>query len=240
MKSYVVKSVSMIIMVVVLAACSGGSDDSGGSVNYGLDGDWRGNFDSPGDGLVKLTISIRNNNISQILINGNDVDVTASLNKVSDNIFGASLSNGHEGGFYVDSSKVHMVVLSDDLGFGVLEKNGSLAATYSASDIVGRWSGYSVEVNDSLDIVDTYNSSATVLDDYSYSGTDKSGDFTGSFVDFADTMVYSQMFGNFSSDSGANGPVMAFISPDKTFVGTAACDQFPALDQCTFSAWRKQ
>ena len=157
-----------VLGVALLVGCSSGSDDgSSDSIDYGLDGDWHGNFNSPGDGLVKQTISIRNNRVSQILINGNDVDVTGSLNKVSDNIFGVTLRNGSEGGFYVDNSKVHMAVLSDDLGFGVIEKNGSFSATYIATDIVGSWSGYSVEVNDSLDIVDTYNSSATVLGDNS-------------------------------------------------------------------------
>jgi hypothetical protein len=241
MKSIVVRNIHAIALVIaMLAGCSGGSDDGGGGTSYGLDSTWRGNFNSASEGLVKLAVLIQDNRVTQVEIDGANTGLSGSINKVNDNIFGFLLSDDTEGGFYVDGSKNHMVILTDDLGFGVIEKNGSLTATFGATDIQGTWSGYSVDVDNSLDIVDTYNSSATVQGDNSFSGMDKTGNFSGSFVDFNNTAVYSQMSGNFTSDSGANGPVTAFISPDKSFVGTAACDQFIALDQCTFSAWRKQ
>lgn len=240
-------------LLTFLTACGGGggaAPPSGGDAAptglaiANLQGTWTGAFIEAG--LIyplKLTIDSAGN-ISNVFVNGVASGDTGTTTKTGDNTFGYSLSDGTTGGFLADSAGNHVGILDDANAYGVLQKNASGFPAYIDSDIGGSWSGYSVEVDASLNLTKTYASNATVIGNTgSFTGSDANGSFSGSFYDYAP--AHGFWVGTWNS-SLSSGNVFAWMSPDKTFAATWACDYSSAsvfdiyyVTGCTFSMWNR-
>jgi hypothetical protein len=233
--------------------CSGttqvsGTRTSGGGTGVSLAdlaGTWYGVQEEP-SGAVWHRISVTidgSGHITQILVDGTNTGVTATLTKLSDQIFGYLDSENTEGGFYVDASARYAGFVDEDFYFVVVQKGASSLPTYAHTDIVGTWSGYGLALDSTGDIAATWTSSATVLGDFSFSGTNSLGaTFNGSFPAFDST--YGFYTGTFTNNQGESGPIRGFLSPDKLFAASWAIDtsgaswSFP--EDVSFELWNKQ
>jgi len=177
-------------------------------------------------------------NITQILVDGTDQGTTGTITKVGANVFGVVFSDASEGGFIADASGTHAGILDDQFSFGVLQKGAGALPVYAAADIAGTWSGYGVLLDANFDVTQTFASSATIANDATrtFTGSDIGGAFSGSFP--SDPHILGRWQGTFIQGS-TPGVVSAFLSVDKTFAATWACDgiNFPA--DCSFSAWNR-
>jgi len=102
--------------------------------------------------------------------------------------------------------------------------------------LIGSWNGYTLLVDASFTIVDTYNSFATVADSGDFSGSDKYGPFIGTFN--SGNTVYGRWQGTFQNNT-TSGSVSVFMTADKTFVASWACDGTGFPEGCSFSSWGK-
>ena len=208
-----------------------------------LAGTWYGVQEDPVGDWHTISVTIDGSgNITQILVDGANTGVTATLTKLDDQIFGYVDSETTEGGLYVDASATYAGFVDEDFYFVVIQKGASSLPTYVNTDIVGTWSGYGLALDSNGDIAATWTSSATVAGNFTFTGSnDIPVDFDGSFTDFSDT--YGVYVGTFSNDQGESGPIRAFLSPDKLFAASWAWDtsgagNFP--EDVSFEVWNKQ
>lgn len=219
--------------------------DAGGGVSLAdLAGTWYGVLEDPSGVLHTISVTLDGSgNLTQHVVDGSSTGLTSTITKESDQIFSFLDSDGTEGGFFVDGGAKHAGFVDEDFYFGVLEKGASSLPTYANTDIIGSWSGYGIALDSYFDIVETWTSSGTVANDFSFSGSDSDGGtFSGSFSTYFSS--YGAYYGDFSNSEGASGSMRVFLSPDKSFVASWAADRsggsatFP--EDYAFECWNKQ
>lgn len=84
----------------------------------------------------------------------------------------------------MDSSFTHAVSVDSAMNIVVLQKGATSLPTYSTSDTVGTWSGFEVKLDDNFNLVDTYFSNATVLQNLTLTVNNKYGTTTGTITPF--------------------------------------------------------
>jgi hypothetical protein len=166
--------------------------------------------------------------------------MTGTAVHVQGNLYGYELSDGTSGGFMVDDSGRHAGFVDRQFYFGVVEKGATNLPRYDALDLVGSWSGSTVELSGpELELVRTYSSSATVSSAYAFVGSNAAhGVFAGSFEDYS--ADYGRFRGRASLPDDSLMNVAIFLSADKSFAAGYACrayGRFP--DECTFTGWHK-
>lgn len=249
MKSTMIVTLSLL----GLAACGGGGGGGGGSSSSSSDtgpsvaslqGTWFGAYQI-GAPPYTLGVDVSNStgSITAVRRNGVSQLLTGALSKDHSNIFDFTLSDGTVGGFYADNSSAHVAFLDRSGDFGVLQKGASVLPTYALGDVVGTWSGYTVALDSSMNIVREGASSATVTSRSTLSGSDFNGAFSGTFSTTNYSTTYGWYHGTWSN-AGGSGSLRAWLSADKTFAALWACDgttsNVYSLSYCTFSAWRRQ
>ena len=239
----------MCTLALMLAACpfpNKKKDNTPASLTpASLAGSWFGTFEDNIGIMHSLSVTINSSGaITQILVDAVNNGITGTITKSPSgtSLFSFSFSSGQVGGFHVDSGVAHAAFLVDDFSIGVLQKGASSLPTYLANDIAGAWSGYSVTLNSDFSVNQTFNSNATVDNNMSrtFVGSDIYGTFSGSFPTTSiNTTTYGRWIGTYYNAS-TSGPVRVFLSPDKIFAATWACNtpiSFPT--GCSFSAWQK-
>lgn len=233
-------------ILFILAGCGGGNEDSISA----LQGDWKGVFRDSGGTFRSLKTTIDSSGTITKLQVFNQAALTGSISKTGDKTYSFSLSDGTEGGFLADDSGNHMGFLTDSYEYGVLEKGATMkysnSNNFGRGHYVGNWSGYSVEINSNLDVVDQYTSSATVPDQsLDLSGNDSSGSFSGNITYQDNSKGYA--YGTYINSLGSSGNLMVLLSPDKTFAASWACDYSGSstlvinnVNYCSFAMWVKQ
>jgi len=239
--------VLILACALPLAACGGGgggNNTPAGVSVASLAGNWLGVLEDNIGGLHTLTLAIdAAGNITQISIDGVGQPETGVITKgsVGTTLFSIAFSDTTIGGFLVDAGATHAAFLDEDFNVAVVQKGAAALPTYNGADIAGSWSGYGVLINASFDVTQTFASSATVANNptRSFTGTDIFGAVTGSFP----IQTGGRWIGNYTNPT-SSGDVRAFLSPDKQFAGTWACEpvapqtyNFPV--DCSFSAWNK-
>ena len=229
-----------VLLIVGLAAACGGGGGSSSPGSGSLTGTWFGVFADSSNNPHTIEITVNSNNtMTGQKIDGTSTGVTYTVASLPNGpqLYRMTGSDGSTGGFYVDGGYAHAAFLDDNGSIGVVQKGAtSLPASYAATDIVGAWSGFEVELNSNFDITDTYPSSAVVNSSYVISGSNKHGAFTGSFTAYGSVWGYYE--GTVTA-SGVTNNVLQFLTPDKQFGGGYAC-YGSSVDTCTFNAWNKQ
>lgn len=239
------KIILLFVIIPLLISCGGGSDgDDGGGSGTSLAGTWVGTLEDGTGVLHSLTVTLGSNtSITSIVIDGTNQNMTGTITAVSSSInaklFSFVLSDTTEGGFFADPSLNYIAYVDEDFSFGVLQKEAGGLPTYTSSDIVGSWAGYSIELNSNFDISAEYFSVATVQTSGSFTDVASlpSGDLisTGAFSSYYPN--YGKYVGNYSNTVDS-GTISAFLSVDKRFSASWGCaGAFPT--NCSFSAWVK-
>lgn len=241
------KTFVSLVFTALLASCGGGGGGGGGSspsLSVGsLAGTWYGTLEDINSVMHTVSLTIGSGgSISQIINDGSITSLTGTITQSSTHVqlFSATFSDGTIVGFFADSSAGHIAFVDNSTNVGVLQKSASSLPGYTASDIAGTWSGYTVDLDSSMNVLETYTSGATVSNNasYSFSGSNKYGSFSGSFPTV--NTYYGRWRGTFTQAS-VTGTTRAFMSPDKKFSMSWACPSTTSnfLRDCSFAAWAK-
>lgn len=244
---------AMLGVALVLSACGGGSDGGTTPPASNLAGVWYGNYDQAGTART-LQFTVSNSNvISAVLIDGADMSLTGAVTHDQGNLYLFTLYSGttlwDAGGILLDSASQHAAFLGSAGDVGVVQKGGS-AAGYAGTDIVGSWGGDSLTLDATGNVTALGSSNVTVAGDYTFSGTDLSGNtFSGSGGSAisptdATVGVSTALFDNATAGI-TNGQMKVWLSADKTFAAAYLCDGTGitpgnGLDRCSYEAWVKQ
>ena len=238
----------LLLLPLVVAGCGGGGGGAGGGAGHipvsSLQGTWYGTLEDFNYDLYVFQVTVDSNGlVTSETLSGSATGITHTISALSahPNIFSLAGSDGSAGGFYVDSDVKYAVIVDDNWNVAVLQKGAVSHPTYTSTDVVGSWSGFEVELDANFDLVDTSGSNATVLNNLTFSGSNKWDTFAGDFT--CGLCGYDPSYGLFvfRLTSPASGYVSTFISPDGAFAGGYACpDSGFYPEDCTFSAWRKQ
>lgn len=226
----------LICSILLLTACGGGGGSGGSSDDdliTSLNGTWRGNLEDAVGTMHTLTITVSGDTITSILIDGVNQSLTGGLVQRSANVFGFILSDTTEGGFIVDNGRQHLTFLDEFFNVGVLQKNAGALPPFVQADIAGSASG-AVVTTDFLTFQE-FTGSVTCDATGTCSGAnDDIGNFTA-------TLTYTNLgrWTGTSNFAGGSSTVSVFLSEDKLFAGSWACNfaigGFP--DACSFTAW---
>jgi hypothetical protein len=234
------------VLALALTACGGG-DDSSSSGSGALTGVWAGYYEYGGSLGHGLTVSVDGSTITAVARDGSSLGLTGAISAVQGGIFEFTLYAGatemDAGGFMVDGAANHAAILTQGGDFGVLQKNGPTTGTWAAADAIGSWSGYSIALNSTGDIISYDSSSATVDINGNIIGSGPFGGFTGALSTYH--TGYGYYTGTWSNPSqGTSGDLLVWISADKTFAASYAClgssDPSWGLEYCTYNSWNKQ
>ncbi len=246
MKRNMKTTIAVILGLLGLAACGGGGGGGGGSTDTGpsvasLLGTWYGAYQYPTTvGTFGADVN-GSGGITALRRNGVSQGLTGSFAKDHGNIFDFTLSDGTTGGFFADNDALHVAFLDRYGSFGVLQKGATSLPTYVDTNVVGSWSGYTVQLDSGLNITKEGSSSVTVTSGFTFTGSDIYGSFSGSFSLYSST--YGYYAGTWSNSTGS-GSMRAWLSVDKTFAAVWACQgttsYVASISDCSFSAWRKQ
>ena len=227
-----ISKIVLICSILFISACGGGGGGGGDDITS-LNGTWRGNLEDLVGTMHNLSISISGDTITSILIDGVNQGLTGNLAQRSNKVFGFTLSDNTEGGFIVDNASQHLTFLDENFNVGVLQKNAGALPPFVQSDIAGSGIG-SVVTTDFVSFQE-FNGNVTCDAAGSCSGADDEvGNFTA-------TLTYTNLgrwtgTSNFASGSAT---VSVFLSEDKQFAGSWACNfvagGFP--EACSFTAW---
>lgn len=237
---------------LLLPACGGGGGSSS-STSSNFAGTWLGSYHSAYYSAdAQLTVVVDSSNvITSMMHNTTTLPYTGTITHLQDLLYKFTLSDGEIGGLLTDASGNHAGFLNLYNGdFGVLQNNASaLAPSYSLSDLVGTWSGYSVVI-DTFGNVSLYGtSSATVNADGSFSGTGLNGTAFSNNSSGGNLAVSNATYGIFTgeyynSTYSIIGRVKIYLSPDKTFAASWSCDGSfavpPNATYCSYNSWTKQ
>lgn len=238
--------VLLVLMSYFISACGGGGGGGGGADPgpgghsiASLQGSWYGTMRDTGGTLHTVQIFIDGSgNVTSILQDNVSMSLTGVIDKVSAKVFGLALSDGTDAGFIVDASGNHAGFLDDGFFFGALQKGASSIPSYVPADIIGSWTGYGVTLDSNFVLNQEFASSATVNNSFLISGSDGlSGAFSGQILTYYASWGVFQ--GNYSNGSGS-GTVTAFLSADKSFAASYACDSgIISISNCSYTAWNK-
>ena len=206
-----------------------------------LTGTWYGYLLDTNSNLHTLQVTVNaNNTTTGELIGGLATGVTHTITAVSGQpqIFSLKASDGTEGGFFVDSSFTYAVSFDSAMNLIVLQKGATSLPVYSASDIVGTWSGFEVILDGNFNLVDTYTSSATVLQNLTFTVNNKYGATPGTITPFPPVGAFNV---DVTLPGNIAGSGVILMSADKSFAGGVVCPNISAtFADCSFSAWKKQ
>lgn len=231
-------------LITFMVACGGGGGGGGGvdPAIANLQGTWLGTLEDPSGAFFKLKVTIDGaGKMTQVQINDVDQNDTATITKDADKIFSLVFDDGTEAGFMVDASSSHAGFVDEDFNFGVLQKGATGLPVYDMeAESIGSFSGYTALLNATGDLVQSFNSQATVSNTHIITGSDDRGvTFSGSFVGGDDD--YGVVYGSMTDSNGFSATVEAFLSVDKNFAAVWACDLsggFP--EDCAFNIWTRQ
>lgn len=241
--------ISLILTIMMLSACGGGGDDGDDNGNSGntestLKGTWYGVLED-WDNWNTLTVTFNaSGDITQILIDGNDQGITATTYLEQGNIYGMEFSDGGFGGFIVNNAKTHAAFLTEEDDFGIVQKGASSLPTFNTGDARGSWTGHGVTIDANYDLVDVFTSTANVDNSDTISGSDSLGSsFGGAIENFSPS--YGIYWGDYIESDTAYGVFEIFLSADKQFAATWACDTsdggiFTWPVDCKYTFWDKQ
>jgi len=238
--------------MLLLAACGGGG--GGGSAPAASatppSGTWFGTLEDPVSVMKTFEITTSGSAITQIRLNGTPTGQTGTLTHQSGNVFSFRLNDGTDGGFFLDAARSHAAFVDELLSFGVLQLNATSLPTFVHTDLNGSWSGQAVTASADFTTFAAVASSASCSVP-TCTVTDPGGMTTGTFTltnftaDVEGTGTGTQWGrwpGSHVSNSAPispNGSMRAFLSADKGFAATWACDPSSALPNCKFNAWNK-
>lgn len=244
---YVLRT-GVLLLTVLLTACFH-EDDPGNP--YGvLDGEWHGRtiVTSGGTSYIYYVSFFMDATgvITKINLNGTSTGLTGTTTSTGANTFSYALSDGVQGGFMLDPAGKHLGFIDTDFDYGILQKGALQSVTYVGTEIAGTWSGYSLELNNSLDVVERVTSSASIATSSSFTAKASDGvTTTGTMPTFHST--YGYWLGTGSNSDGNSGKLLAMMSEDKTFAATWACIngysgtfEIYNVGGCSFSIWNKQ
>ena len=220
-----------VAIALAIAGCGGG-----GQSVASLQGTWSGTVENPSDALGRITLVFDNG--GHFTVTSPDGSSTGTAKEEKDNVFSYKLSDGTSGGFMVDDAGNHAGFVDENFYFGVVQKDASSALPgFTPPDVVGNWSGMTVELGSDLSLQRMYGSSATVSSNGAFSGENEKGSFVGAFAD------YNPAYGRFrggATQGGYSMYVSVFLTADKSFAagyGCAKSGTFPA--DCGFTLWHK-
>lgn len=224
----------LICSILFLTACSDGDGGAAGAAQISsLNGTWSGNLEDTVGTMHTLTITVSGDTITSILIDSVDQSLTGGLVQRSANVLGFTLSDTTEGGFIVDIGRQHLTFLDEFFNVGVLQKNAGALPPFVQADIAGSGSG--VVVTTDFITFEEFTGSVTCDATGTCNGIDDGvGNFTA-------TLTYTNMgrWTGTSNSAGGSSTVSVFLSEDKLFAGSWACNfavgGFP--DACSFTAW---
>jgi hypothetical protein len=240
------------LFLSLFSACSGGGGGGGGGVvapASKVSGSWYGTEEQSNGNLASLSVAVdANNNITSVEIDGVPQGLTGAVTLVpgQTQIYSFTLSDGSEGGFFMDSTSTYIVFLDEDFNFGVLQKGAVSLPNAGPADIFGKnFTGITVTLDANFDLSAVVASQAQVFANGAFQGSEGNGTVFansggGELAQFSS--LYGAWVGQFSSNGpsgNSNGQVRAFVSPDKQFIGTWACDSGGAFpEDCSFAVWR--
>ena len=178
--------------------------------------------------MHNFAITISGDTVTSILVDGVDEGLTGGIVQASANVFEIILSDTSKAGFIVDDARQHMTILDEDFNIGVLQKNAGPLPTFVQADIAGSGSGIVV----TTDFVTFQEFSGSVTCDATGAciGTD------GNVGDFTATLTYTDLgrWTGMSNYKGGPSTVSVFLSADKQFAGSWACNFGIFPDDCSF------
>ena len=133
------KGLAITLTLLACAACSGGG--GGGSSapkSSSLSGSWVGTEKmQPSGDWVELRVTVNGDDkITGIRVDGVDTGATGTISPTAKpNIFDVVLSDGTEGGFFVDAQARHAVFVDEEANFAVLQKGATGKAVPNKSKI---------------------------------------------------------------------------------------------------------
>lgn len=225
---------ALLAALAVGAGCS--SDDGGAAFGLAsLEGAWFG----PGDDVLGIpgTVSAAFDDAGGFMGSTTFGGAFAGTAGYEGNqVFSFLLSDGTDGGFLADGIPDHAGFVDEDFTFGVVQRGAIFLPFYYAIDLVGNWSGITVET-DFIDFT-TAASSVTVAADLTFSGSTDGAAFAGTYV------AYSAGFGIYAFlGTGSFGQEVGqtYLTPDKRVLAGWACmsgGSFPG--DCRFTVWTRQ
>jgi hypothetical protein len=242
-----VKCLIFVLTAVIslgMIACGGGG--GGGGTSYPeLAGTWTGVWEQHWDGFdpvqiqytVKMTIDSKGRNITSVLEDGFDLGITGKITRDSSQVYTVEWDDGAWGGFLVEEGNAHFAYLDDFFYVGIFQKGDLKLPAYQLSDYVGTWTGYSVLVDENMDIVMDGDTVINVDNEDNVFGTTLMGAIAASVQGFVDP-VRGVIEGG---DPGGNFFVHIFLSVDKMFTASYACPStYEDYYDCEFGGWAKQ
>jgi len=223
----------LVASLLFLASCGGGGGGGGDDgVITGLNGTWRGNLEDAVGTMHNITLTISGNTITSALVDGVDSGLTGSIAQGSANVFEVRLGDARAG-FIVDDARQHLTFVHEDFTVGVLQKNAGALPPFVQADIAGSGSG--IVVTSDFVTFQEFSGSVTCDTTGACNGTD------GNVGNFTATLTYTDLgrWTGTSNFAGGSSEVSVFLSADKQFAGSWACDfvngGFPHA--CSFTAW---
>ena len=231
------------VLLLSLAACGG--EGSGPPAASRVTGTWFGTEELTDGSLHTVRIVVDGDQqITSVDLDGAATGLVGSVTHSQDDLYEYTLDDGTEGGFWIDAAGRHVVFCDDEWNFGVVQKGGSSAGSFSQGDLAGRsYQGYTVVTDAAFEIAATGTSSATVGLDGSFQGSFDGGaagastfeNLPGGELALEDA-TFGRFRGSYSDSTGDMGSISAIMSPDKQLIGTwASPGQFP--EDCSFSVW---
>lgn len=202
-----------------------------------LTGTWFGTLEDGTGDMHVVQVTVSGASITSIVVDGITQSNTGTIAKENGQVFSYLLTDGTIGGFFVDPSSTYLAFVNDWFEFGVLQKGATALPSYVLNDIDGSWSGITIVTD--FDTFTQHTSTATCTT-LTCSASASSGiSSTASFIGPFDA-VHGRWIGTYTNSASSSGPVNGFLSADKQFAGTWACDAagfFPG--DCSFSAWKR-
>ncbi len=240
-------SLTAAALILAISSCGGGGGGGSSGAPATLAGTWFGAGARAG-GFVEVQVTVDSGNaVSSILIDGSPLGVTGTIEIVpgQSQIYSYQLSDGTEGGFYLDQAAGHAVLADWDM-FAVLERGATAMPVYGQIDLGDSFDGISVTVDPFFELDTVVSSQATLWVSGAFDGSDSAGTVF-SHAPGGNLILFDSHHGSWVGQYQSNGPLgfstgtlWVLMSPDKEFAGSWACDSsgmFP--EDCSFAAWRR-
>jgi hypothetical protein len=251
-----VRKLAALFSILLLAACGGGGGGGDSAPPAPPpSGVWFGALEDPDSVMKTFEVTTSGLAITQIRINGTPTGQTGTLTPRSGNIFSFLLNDGTDGGFFLDAARTHAAFVDELFSFGVLQLNAASLPTFVHTDLNGSWSGQAITMAANFATFTAVASSATcsvptctVTDPGgTTTATFSSDNFTSNLVnEFGQPTGTGTQWGRWpgthvsnSAPIAPSGSMRAFLSADKTFAATWACNPSSALPNCKFNSWNK-
>jgi hypothetical protein len=233
-----------VLLLAILVGCGGG----GGGEPPPPRGDlWFGTLEDEDFLPLAVSVWIDGSEITEVRENGFRTGVTGTIGTPLGTVRPYSFTDGTvpelNGVFIVSASGTHMAFADEAFNFGVLQKGVTGLPVYSYTDLIGTFSGRSVQTDFGTSIIEDTSSLtcsqlvATLICTITIvGGATLDVEFSGPF-----DPGFGRWEGLFAGPSGITGSVSAFLSPDKTFVSAWACTDPDQIwpDDCAYSAWQR-